>query len=182
MEDSTSNTRGPKRRCPFCNRPALEPRVFFEGGNWFAFLAAPFLVRGHAIIAAKGNESACPDVLNAAVLTGVDLALAEVAGALRQHFQPKDILFSCLRGDNRHVHFHAIPLWPEVEREWRRQTLYEGAHLQEFLGHLELTAHVRDTTERIEHGWDKEEQRSDLVRCMSGDVDALRRISGYISP
>ncbi|MBN1615442.1 MAG: hypothetical protein JW950_13330 [Deltaproteobacteria bacterium] len=132
-------------------------------------------------MAYKARAGSCRTAVNATVLRGVGTALTEVARALKKHFNPKDILFSSLRGDIKHFHFHVIPLWLELEREWRRQTLYEKGHLHEFLGYLEKSAYVTNMMERIDHGWDLDEQRSHITRRLSSDVKSLRRITGYVS-
>jgi diadenosine tetraphosphate (Ap4A) HIT family hydrolase len=84
------------KQCPFCDRPALEPRVFFERGKWCAFLGAPFIAKGHAVLAEK-------------------------------------------------------------------------------------TAYVANITQRIDHGWDQDEQRGQITRQLSSYVEGLRLVTGYES-
>jgi len=167
--------------CPFCDREKLEPRVFYDRDRWCAFLAAPYHTRGHVILAAKTSSADCPKGLDNNILDGLGGALAAVARALKQCYQPKDVLFASVRGDIQHTHCHVVPLWPDEEREWRRQHMYENGHLFEFLGTLERTGDSRAAIERIDRGWSAEEQCAEIVKRLRNDVQALRKITGYPS-
>lgn len=165
--------------CPFCDREKLEPRVFYDRAGWCAFLAAPHHTRGHTIVAAKKSSTNCPIGLGREILGGLDVALAAVACALHQYYQPKDILFASVRGDIAHTHCHMIPLWREEEQEWRRQHLYEKGHLLEFLGTLERTGDSGAAIERIDREWSTEDQRAAIVERLRDEVLALREVTGY---
>jgi diadenosine tetraphosphate (Ap4A) HIT family hydrolase len=126
--------------CSFCDRSGCIPdRIFYEKGNWFAFLSAVPHTKGHTILAACKTGAGCPQRMDLNVLAGFDVALHEVSQAIRRCYepQPKNILLASLRGDETHFHMHLVPLWAEEEEDWRRVTGYSKAHLMEFLGALE---------------------------------------------
>lgn len=57
--------------CHFCARePDMRQRTFYEDEHWFACLAAPPNLRGHAVIAAK-SFGECPQTLTENVLSGL---------------------------------------------------------------------------------------------------------------
>jgi len=164
--------------CPFCAVDKLEPRIFYDGGNWFAFLAAPGNTRGHAILAAKGNDP-CPNTLTSEVLVGLDRALADVIRVLRDHYQPKDMAFASLRAKEPHFHCHILPVWTEEERQWRHQTGHEEGHLLEFLGLQEQNASNEHQAEREDKGWTEEEQRTAHQVALGLDIQGLRSIARF---
>lgn len=168
--------------CPFCRRDEqLEKRVFYNRGRWFAFLAAPYHTKGHAILAAKSqNEMGCPEGLKQEVLEGFDKALADVARVLQEYYQPKDILFASLRGDITHFHCHLIPRWETEETKWRQEQCYSAkGHLLEFLGHLEKIGDLRAETERKKQNLSDNAHRSKITEVLQEEVTALRRIMGW---
>lgn len=93
--------------CPFCNLDNVRERLFLDHAGWVAFLAAPFHVAGHAILAKnRGDLPDCPRDF-AACLDGLGDAMGLACRALEQHYRC-DILVSSVRGDQQHVHFHLI--------------------------------------------------------------------------
>jgi diadenosine tetraphosphate (Ap4A) HIT family hydrolase len=93
-----------ERPCRFCARdPNMQARTFYEDDHWFACLAAPPNLRGHAIIAAK-NFGECPRTLTEEVLSGIHKAVAEVSRILTAHYRPKHVLFASLRVKDPHIH------------------------------------------------------------------------------
>jgi diadenosine tetraphosphate (Ap4A) HIT family hydrolase len=133
--------------CPLC-RPnqELKNRIFYDSDQWFAFLDANPLARGHAIIARRAiGPDGCPMGLTAAHLSGHDRALSNVVEILRQHFewndrQPRDFLIASLRQMVKHVHTHIVPLWDEQEAEWREATGTVSGGMFRFLGWLDARA------------------------------------------
>lgn len=171
-------------QCSFCDRPAnLQDRIFYESKelSWFAFLNAPPHTRGHAIVAAIGQKEKCPQEFNPQILYGLGTALCDVVQAIRECYTPhiKDVLFSSLRGDVKHFHLHLLPLWPEEEKRWREVTGYRDSHLMEFMGSLEKK-HDFLLLEREARAAESEAtQRLESTEELSGDIQALRRITGY---
>jgi diadenosine tetraphosphate (Ap4A) HIT family hydrolase len=165
--------------CVFCSRTALESRVFYDQGAWYAFLTAPPYVRGQTILALKNSTTECPTALTPNHLRGLDSAIPAVAGILSTHFRPKDILVASLRGRDPHVHFHLIPLWPNEEAAWREISHRQRGHLFEFLGHTEFTAEERARIEREQQGLSEDEQRQLHARQLLPDVQVLRDLSSY---
>jgi diadenosine tetraphosphate (Ap4A) HIT family hydrolase len=169
--------------CPFCQRDTLEVRVFYDDTRWFAFLAAPYHTKGHAILAVRKQDGmSCPEGLRWEIFAGFDRALATVARVLQKHYQPKDILFASMRGDITHTHCHLIPRWKDEEVRWRENNSYgEKGHLLEFVGFLEKTGDATAKAQRDDKGLTDEEQRTALVNTPSfrADVEALRRLTGY---
>jgi diadenosine tetraphosphate (Ap4A) HIT family hydrolase len=171
--------------CPFCKREKLEDRVFYEDDKWIAFLAAPYHTNGHCILAAKPTKQdrspLCPrvDVLGWGILECFSTALVLVADFLMQHYQPKDILFSSVRGDINHFHCHLIPFWDKEERVWRKEHSYERGHLFEYLGYLEKTGDEAAKRERVKMGWDTEQQRNAISKKLQPAVKTLRLLTGY---
>lgn len=152
-----------EKNCPFCDIEELKPRIFYDKGNWFAFLARTPLTDGHTILAAYPGASGCPRILEPSVLIGVDIALGDLIEPLRGHYKARNILFTSLRGSEPHFHFHLIPLLEKDEAPWRCAKGYKEGHLHELLGHLE-----------------KEAEREKRKRCWSDkDIEALRSITGY---
>jgi diadenosine tetraphosphate (Ap4A) HIT family hydrolase len=171
--------------CPFCNRPSnLLDRVFYENNDagWFAFLNAPPHTSGHAILAALNRDGQCPQGFTPEILKGVDTALSEVAQAIIECNVPhiKNVLLASLRGDIKHFHFHLLPLWPKEEKRWREVTGYRDSHLMEFIGSLEKR-HDFLLLERASKGKKEEEQRLESTRELLGEIQALRRVTGYKS-
>ena len=170
--------------CDFCNRPDnLQDRIFYEdnGLGWFAFLAAPPHTSGHTILAVISQEGKCPQDFEAQTLHGLGTALCAVVQAIRECYAPhiKDVLFASLRGDVKHFHLHLLPLWPEEEKGWREVTGYHDSHLMEFIGSLEKKQNflVRECVAK--KGKSEERQRLESTIELSGEIQALRRITGY---
>lgn len=167
--------------CPFCERK-IKDRIFFEEEGWMAFLAAPYHTKGHTILAAKPMNGKCPVTERPedwSIVKTFGSALAQVAGYLVSNYQPKDVLFSSLRGHERHFHCHLIPLWECEEKSWRKDHLYESGHLMEFLGYLEKTGDERAVLERCQNGWDVDTQRKKMCRRLEPDIKALQSLTGY---
>ena len=167
--------------CVLCERTPLEKRVYYDRGSWYAFLASPPYVDGHSILSVKKFGNECPEKLDALILRGLDSALADVVHIVTQHFQPKDILIASLRGRERHVHFHLIPLWEDLEHEWRSKSKHPKGHLFEYLGTLEKTRQAGHKLERKEKGWTKDEQRNAYLPSLLPHVDKLRKLYSLLS-
>jgi len=165
--------------CVLCERTPLEPRVYYDWESWYAFLVSPPYVDGHTILAVKKTANDCPSDLSLRHLRGSDVAISSVVDLLKQHFQPKDVLFAALRGREPHVHLHLIPLWEKEELEWRSKSGHPKGHLFEFLGTLERTRQSEHEHERIERGWSVEQQRSVYLARLQPHIDALRALSSY---
>ena len=168
--------------CAFCQRDKLECHVFYDDTRWFAFLAAPYHTRGHAILAAcKQDGMSCPEGLRWEIFAGFDSALATVARVLQEHYRPKDILFASMRGDITHTHCHLIPRWQAGEASWRRKHPSYGkkGHLLEFVGFLEKTGDAKAEAERNDKKLTTEAQRMAIVNTLKLDVDALRQLTCY---
>jgi diadenosine tetraphosphate (Ap4A) HIT family hydrolase len=169
--------------CPFCNIDSPRARIFYENDKWFAFLAAPYNTRGHAIIAGRPCGSVCPrvDRRGWGGLHCFGTTLGEVATTLMKHYGPKDILFSSLRGDIAHFHVHLIPLWANDEDSWRKGKGdgYKRGHLMEFLGNLE-----KQGDEEVEHELrtrqiTMDELRREITEELKPEVEELRKLTGY---
>ena len=132
---------------------------------------------GHSILSVKKFDHDCPEKLDTLILRGLGSAIAEVVHLVTQHFQPKDILFASLRGRERHVHFHLIPLWEDLEHEWRSKSNHPKGHLFEYLGTLEKTSQAGHKRERKEKDWTKDDQRQAYLPSLLSHVDALRKLS-----
>jgi diadenosine tetraphosphate (Ap4A) HIT family hydrolase len=169
--------------CPFCNIDGLRNRIFYENDKWFAFLAAPYNTRGHAIIAERPCGSVCPrvDRRGWGDLPCFGATLGEVATTLMKHYGPKDILFSSLRGDVTHFHVHLVPLWADEEDSWRKGKgdSYKTGHLMEFLGNLEKQADEVAERERRTRQITEDEQRREISETLKLQVEELRKVSGY---
>ncbi|MFH1081319.1 MAG: hypothetical protein V1766_13860 [Pseudomonadota bacterium] len=168
--------------CLFCIRPSnILERIFYEDKKlgWFAFLNAPPHTRGHAIIAAIGQEDKCPLEFDQRI-HNLGPALCDVVQAIRECYVPhiKDVLFSSLRGEIKHFHLHLLPLWPDEEKRWREVTGYHDSHLMEFMGSLEKK-HDFLLLERAARGESEDRQHLESTQELTGDVQALRRITGY---
>ena len=163
-----------KNSCKFCDpEPAILKRVFYNRHDWYAFLAAPPYAKGHTIVARQKANAQCPSELLREHLQGIDRALSDVVEAIRWHYQPKDVLVASLRGKERHVHWHLIPLWDQQEREWRLEERHESGHLFEFLAHADRSAQSKALDERIRLGWTEEQQRCQFTVAHQSDIDAL---------
>jgi diadenosine tetraphosphate (Ap4A) HIT family hydrolase len=170
--------------CDFCDRPSnLQDRIFYQNSElgWFAFLNAPPHTSGHTILAAIGRGGKCPQEFDPQTLHGLGTALCDVVQAIRECYAPriKDILFASLRGDVKHFHLHLLPLWPEEEKRWREVTGYCDSHLMEFIGSLEKKQNFLVLECAAKEGKSEELQRLDSITELSGEIQALRRITGY---
>jgi len=181
--------------CPFCQRKEIQARIYYQNTNWIAFLAAPYNTWGHSILAAKKKGNKCPtaEVLHWRIPPCFDSALATVAPSLMKYLTltqyptpdmrvvtPKNILLASVRGDQRHFHFHLIPLWVEEEKDWRTQQGYgDPGHLLEYLGFMERSANKRAVYERIKNGWTENEQRKEITKSLKPYVKELRNLTGY---
>lgn len=169
--------------CPFCDRSGdLPARVFYEDTDlgWFAFLTAPPHTTGHTILAACPRERQCPQDFDEQTLGGIGRALGAAVAALRQRYPgAKDVLFSSLRGNVRHFHLHLLPLWPDEEEQWRRVTGYADSHLMEFLGALEQRHDFMVLYRTVKEKKPEDVQRSEGAASLSGEIAALRQITGY---
>lgn len=172
--------------CPFCDIDCLRDRIFFASDKWFAFLAAPAYARGHSIIAERPCGSVCPrvDRRGWGDLHCFGSALGEVATTLMKNYNPKDILFTSLRGDVRHFHVHLVPLWPEQEDRWRkereeRDDSYKKGHLMEFLGDLEKEGSEDARRERVRKHLTEDQQRQEIAKCLQPEVEELQKLTGY---
>jgi diadenosine tetraphosphate (Ap4A) HIT family hydrolase len=165
--------------CHFCLRkPDMEQRKFYEKGNWFAILAAPPNLRGHTVLARIRFAETCPQALDTGTLSGLDAALADVAGILRAYYQPVQLVFSSLRVTDPHVHLHLFPVSQKSEIEWRTRkgVGYEKGRFHEFLGDAERAANRELQVERDEKGWTKEEQRLQHASLLASDVVKLKQL------
>ena len=169
--------------CDFCNIDCLRDRIFYENEKWFVFLAAPFNTKGHAIIAERPCGSVCPrvDRRGWGDLHCFGSTLGLVATSLMKNYNPKDILFSSLRGDIPHFHVHLIPLWAHEENSWRKDKGddYKSGHLMEFLGKLEKEANESAERERRTRKITPDEQRRQITETIKSEVEDLRRLTGY---
>jgi len=170
--------------CPFCSRPTnLQDRIFYEKNDlgWFAFLNAPPHTRGHTILAAIGRDRKCPLEFDLQTLHGLGTALYDVVQGIRECYAPhiKDVLFASLRGNVKHFHLHLLPLWPEEEKRWREVTGYPDSHLMEFIGSLEKKHDFLLLERAIKEDKPEERQRLESTAELSGEIYALRRITGY---
>jgi len=176
--------------CPFCNidTDGMKKSIFYRDKFWFAILAAPPHNKGHAILAAVRRSDDCPTEPSLDVLNGLPLALSKAIEALKNIYQPKDILLASLRGSERHYHFHLVPLYKDDERAWRnsqkkkrknKKKRYEEGHLMEFLGHVEKQGEDRAAAERKKSGLCVVQQRSKIVASQKSVIEKLRRVSGY---
>lgn len=169
--------------CPFCNMDGLRNRIFYENERWFAFLAAPYHTRGHAIIAERPCGSVCPrvDRRGWGDFPCFGATLGEVATTLMKQYNPKDILFSSLRGDVSHFHVHLVPLWADEEDLWRKgkRDSYKRGHLMEFLGNLEKKADEAADRERRTKKITEDDQRREISETLRSQVHGLRKVSGY---
>ena len=96
-----------------------------------------------------------------------------------KHYNPKDILFSSVRGDIARFHCHMIPLWQREEDPWRQKHYYPKGHLLEFLGYLEKQGDERAKCERKEKALKDDEHRRQITETLKPDVEELRKITGY---
>jgi diadenosine tetraphosphate (Ap4A) HIT family hydrolase len=173
--------------CPFCDidNDGMKKRIFYRDKNWFAILAAPSHNKGHAILAAVRRTCDCPTKPSLHVLNGLSTALSKTIAALKNVYQPKDILLASLRGSEGHFHFHLVPLYEDDERAWRNskkdKERYKNGHLMEFLGHVEKQGDDRAEAERRKSGLSEEQQRTRIVVSQKSDIEKLRLVSGYYS-
>jgi diadenosine tetraphosphate (Ap4A) HIT family hydrolase len=163
------------RSCAFCCRAKVIRRLFYEDERWRAFLAAPYHVRGHTILAAVPRSTRCPRQLDERTLEGLSGALVSATEILNAHYGTKDVLIASLRGDLRHFHFHLIPQWGHEEDVWWKVRGYDHGHLLAYLGDLESRGDHRALLERERRGWTGEKQRRRIERELAPDVAALRR-------
>lgn len=169
--------------CPFCDKPKdVRDCIFYEKQKrgWFAFLSAPPHIKGHAIIAAKERNGKCPQGFDKKVLEDLGIALFEVVEAMSEfyNFHINDIIVASLRGNIRHFHFHLLPIWPEEEQRWRDVTGYKDSHLMEFIGSLEKRHDFEVSEVKNKDGKSEEDQRLDWIPKLSGEIMALKRITG----
>jgi diadenosine tetraphosphate (Ap4A) HIT family hydrolase len=169
----------------------LSDRVFYEdtAAGWFAFLSAPPHTKGHAILAAIGGDGQCPQGFAPEILHGLDTALSEVVQAILKDNAPhiENVLFASLRGQEPHFHVHPLPLWPKEEKCWREVTGYRDSHLMEFIGSLEKKrdflllerAKTKKENGKTVKGKTEEEQRLESTKELLGEIQALRKITGY---
>jgi diadenosine tetraphosphate (Ap4A) HIT family hydrolase len=170
--------------CPLCNRPSdLLERIFYERKDlgWFAFLNAPPHTSGHTILAALGRDGHCPQDFDPQTLRGLNEALGDVVRAIRECYAPqiRDVLLASLRGSIKHFHIHLVPLWPEEEKRWREVTGYPDSHLMEFLGALEKKQAFLLMERALKEGKSEDMQRLESTQDILGEIQALRRITGY---
>jgi diadenosine tetraphosphate (Ap4A) HIT family hydrolase len=190
-----------RNNCPFCKYEGkwkdsnLSDRIFYKNEYWFAFLAAPFHTVGHTILAATMINSKCPNDENLGLVrinskdftdapslhySYLGKSLGKVSLVLREHYADIDsILYTSVRGDIKHFHFHMIPLRKRDEVGWREKTGHENGALLQYLGDLEKNGDENAQRERIVHDWSKTEQREILTKSLIKDVAELRVISGY---
>lgn len=168
--------------CHFCNIAKLKDRIFYDNHNWIGFLAAPYHTKGHTILAAN-NISGCPDKLtnlHSDCWDKLGIAMKEVSETILEYYNPDDALYSSVRGDIPHFHFHLLPLWPKELEEWRREKRYvDKGHLLEFLGHLEHVGDYFYEKERSLKEYDSEKQRDEIIKLLAPHIRALRKITGY---
>ena len=162
--------------CPFCNIEELNPRIFYCENNWIGFLAVPYHVKGHAILSALTIKNHCPRKLEDTNYAKLGEALIIVGGAVRRHYNSKDVLYVSVRGDIKHFHIHIIPLYKQQEKQWRLEKLYAKGHLFEFLGYLECIGDTKALQERIKNNRDKEQQRSAIIKQIkrAGHIEKLK--------
>jgi diadenosine tetraphosphate (Ap4A) HIT family hydrolase len=165
--------------CSFCNPGAdVKARTFYEQGNWYAILAAPPMLHGHAILAAKSRGS-CPIDLSVDVLAGFDRALDDVSSAMRAFYAPKRVVFSSLRLVDPHLHVHVFAVSEGDEHRWRSEkgADYAKGRFFEFLGDQERFARTRHEKERAQRGWNQARQIEEHTTRLQLDVEALRSIA-----
>lgn len=134
-------------------------------------------MEGHSILVVKKFDIGCPSKLTYRNLRGIEAAIAEVVNLIMQHFQPKDILFASLRGREPHIHLHLVPLWADLELEWRAESGHIKGHLFEYLGTLEKNSQLKHVQEREEQGWIEDEQREKHLPSLLPHVEALRALA-----
>jgi diadenosine tetraphosphate (Ap4A) HIT family hydrolase len=117
----------------------MRDRTFYDDGEWFACLASPANMRGHAILARVQHSDECPTQLMVAALAGVHVALARVAGTLQTYYGAQHLLLASLRVKDPHIHIHVFPVTHDHEMSWREQkgSGYESGRFFEFLGDQE---------------------------------------------
>jgi diadenosine tetraphosphate (Ap4A) HIT family hydrolase len=115
------------------------------------------------------------------VLFGMNSALPKAADVLKKEYNAKDVLVASLRSNTPHSHWHLIPLHENEEKSWRQKCGHDNGHLFEFLGELEKRGDERAKQERKEKQWDEEKQRFEITRKLRGEVDALRRLTDYLT-
>jgi diadenosine tetraphosphate (Ap4A) HIT family hydrolase len=98
-----------------------------------------------------------------------------------KYYNPKDILFSSLRGSIAHFHVHLFPLWPQEEDSWRKEKGlgYEKGHLLEFLGEQEKKAAEAANTDRLTRKITEGLQRQEITERLKPVVEDLRNLTGY---
>jgi len=165
--------------CPFCNLAGLADRLFYDDGQWVAFLAAPSYTPGHTILAAKPSSSRCPKRMDRRTLKGVDAALPLVVAVLKARYGIPDVLVSSLRGLVSHVHFHLIPRGNVDEQTWRNVQGLKKGRLFQFLGYLEVKGLAGAEQERLDRGWDEGRQRRAVTRSLQPDIRRLRKLTGW---
>ena len=171
--------------CPFCDITKVEKRVFFIGKEWYAFLAAPFHAPGHTILAARINicptrTDYCPRSFHEVPWQSLGEQLKRVSECLTSYYKSDDILYSSVRGDIKHFHFHLIPFWNDDANEWRLKMGYgEKGHLLEYIGNLEREGDKFANQECKLYKISKEKQREEIEKRLSGDVEELREIMEY---
>lgn len=138
-------------------------------------------IKGHIILAAN-SISGCPDritKLHDYCWDKLGLAMKEVSEIILEYYKPDDVLYSSVRGDKKHFHFHLFPFWEIKAEEWRKERRYDKGHLLEFLGHLEHLGDDFWKRERNLKEWKDEKQRDEIIKLLEPQVRALRKITGY---
>jgi hypothetical protein len=69
----------------------------------------------------------------------------------------------------------------DQESEWRRQSGHPKGHLFEFLGHVESGGTKQAEEEQTQLGLAPEDHRAHVTRKLVPDVEALRKITGYVA-
>ena len=122
-----------------CDRSAdARARNFYERQGWFAVLAVPPHIRGHAVLA-RSAQGQCPSGVTAETVRGLDVAIADVTGLLRRYYaETTNIFIVSLRAKDPHVHLHLIPAWPGHIAAWRAETGHTDGYMFAYLGDLEV--------------------------------------------
>lgn len=162
--------------CPFCDHD-LSQRTFFRGEGWVSFFDANPILPGHTILAREPSES-CPNSLDSNTLAAIHVVLPRISEALKLAYGASNVLVTSLRGAVKHVHFHLVPVTPEIEQRWRDCSGWKSGHLHEFLGHHETVASVRNLVEREQRGWSEEQQRFEHTKSLEREVARVKPLLG----
>lgn len=171
------------KECPFCDKNKIKDRIFYEKGGWIAFLDARPYVKGHTVLSAKRTGYNCPEDLVKDITTdqleSLGKSLQKIFRVLKKVYAVENIAISSLRGNIKHFHFHLIPIHTEEEKKWRLKKQYKKGHLFEFLGDLEKIGVEQSSKQRIEKGWNENDQHQIITQKLQPEIKKLRKEISY---